>query len=143
MSEQGGAREVKGVDHIGIAVRSLEEALPFYTGVLPFKLVKMETVESEQVRVAFLDAGNCKIELLEPAGEDGPVAKFLEKRGEGIHHVAFETDSIHQTIQQLAERGARMVSAEPKEGASGALVAFIHPKSAGGVLYEVCQKRKK
>ncbi|NNV05302.1 methylmalonyl-CoA epimerase [Geobacillus sp. C56-T2] len=131
---------VKKVDHIGIAVRSIEEALPFYTEVLGLPFLGIEEVESEQVKVAFLQAGEAKLELLEPLSPESAVAKFIEKRGEGIHHVALGVEDITERIRELKEHGIRMIQDAPKRGAGGALVAFMHPKSTGGVLYELCER---
>lgn len=132
---------VKKVDHIGVAVQSLEKALPFYTEVLGLPLLGVEEVESEMVKVAFLQAGEAKIELLEPTSNESPIAKFIEKRGEGIHHVALGVDSIEVRMKELAEQGIRMIQEKPKVGAGGALVAFMHPKSTGGILYELCERK--
>ncbi|MDQ6599563.1 MULTISPECIES: methylmalonyl-CoA epimerase [Bacillus] len=134
---------IKKVDHIGIAVQSLEKALPFYTEVLKLPLIAIEEVASEKLKVAFLSAGETKIELLEPASPESTVAKFIEKRGEGIHHVALGVESIEERIREMKENGIRMISDEPKIGAGGAHVAFMHPKSASGVLYELCEKKGK
>lgn len=134
--------QVKKVDHIGIAVRSIEEALPFYTDVLGLPFLGIEEVESEQVKVAFLQAGEAKLELLEPLSPESAVAKFIEKRGEGIHHVALGVEDITERIRELKEHGIRMIQDAPKRGAGGALVAFMHPKSTGGVLYELCERVK-
>ncbi|MDR6998653.1 methylmalonyl-CoA epimerase [Neobacillus niacini] len=134
---------IKKVDHIGIAVQSLEKALPFYTEVLNLPLIAIEEVESEKLRVAFLSAGETKIELLEPASPESTVAKFIEKRGEGIHHVALGVESIEERMKEMKRNGIRMISDEPKIGAGGAHVAFMHPKSASGVLYELCEKKGK
>ncbi|WP_445612654.1 methylmalonyl-CoA epimerase [Geobacillus sp. YF-1] len=131
---------VKKVDHIGIAVRSIEKALPFYTEVLGLPFLGIEEVESEQVKVAFLQAGEAKLELLEPLSPESAVAKFIEKRGEGIHHVALGVEDITERIRELKEHGIRMIQETPKRGAGGALVAFMHPKSTGGVLYELCER---
>jgi len=133
---------MKGIDHIGIAVFSIEERLPFYTDQLKFQHIKTEMVESEQVKVAFLDAINCKIELLEPISESSAIYQFLQKKGEGIHHIAFETGNIVEKIQDLESQEIRMINSVPKTGAGGAEIAFIHPKSAGGVLIELCEKKK-
>ena len=114
--------EVKKVDHIGIAVKSLDEALPFYTDTLGLSCVGMETVESEQVRVAFLKVGDVKLELLEPLSEHSPIASFIEKRGEGIHHVALGVDDIELRIQELKNNGIRMIHEQPKRGAGGARI---------------------
>jgi methylmalonyl-CoA/ethylmalonyl-CoA epimerase len=132
---------IKKVDHIGIAVRSLEAVLPFYTEVLGLPLLMVEEVESEKLKVAFLKAGETKLELLEPTSPESTVAKFIEKRGEGIHHVALGVESIEERIKELKEKGVRMVQDVPKIGAGGAHVAFMHPKSATGVLYELCEKK--
>lgn len=131
------------VDHIGIAVKDLEIALPYYIDTLGLKLLGIEEVSSQKVKVAFLDAGNCKIELLEPIGEEGAIAKFLEKRGEGIHHIAFGVTDIRTRMEELKEKGVQLLQEEPKPGAGGAEVAFLHPKSSFGVLYELCDKGEK
>lgn len=133
---------MKKVDHIGIAVRSIEDALPFYSEQLGLKCLAIEAVESQKVKVAFIDAHNVKIELLEPLQNDGPIATFLEKRGEGIHHIAFGVHSIRERIDDLKEKGIRMIDESPRRGAGGALVAFMHPQSAHGVLYELCEKEE-
>ncbi|TFD92220.1 methylmalonyl-CoA epimerase [Jeotgalibacillus sp. R-1-5s-1] len=129
---------MKKVDHIGIAVRSIKETLPFYTEMLTLTFLKEETVEEQGVKVAFLDAGNIKIELLEPLSETSPVAAFIEKKGEGIHHVAFGVSGIDERMQELKSKGIRFTSDQSKAGAAGAQVAFMHPKQAKGVLYELC-----
>ncbi|WP_442594747.1 methylmalonyl-CoA epimerase [Neobacillus sp. D3-1R] len=132
---------VKKIDHIGIAVRSLENTLPFYTEVLNLPLLGMEEVDSEKVRVAFLKIGESKLELLEPTSEESPIAQFLEKRGEGLHHVALSVDSIEDRIEEIKNKGIRMINDIPKKGAGGAMVAFMHPKSTSGVLFEYCEKK--
>lgn len=132
---------IKKVDHIGIAVQSLEATLPFYTEVLKLELKGIEEVESEGVKVAFLQVGETKIELLEPLHEDSPIAKHIEKRGEGIHHIALRTDSIDEEMEHIRSKGIKMINEKPKTGAGGSLVAFMHPKSTGKVLYELCEKK--
>ncbi|WP_436372821.1 methylmalonyl-CoA epimerase [Cytobacillus sp. BC1816] len=132
---------IKKVDHIGIAVRSLDKALPFYIEVLQLEFLGIEEVDSQGVKVAFIKAGETKLELLEPTSEESPIAKFIEKRGEGLHHVALGVDSIQERINQMKEQGIRMLQDEPKIGAGGAQVAFMHPKSTGGILYEFCEKK--
>jgi methylmalonyl-CoA/ethylmalonyl-CoA epimerase len=139
--ENRGVKMIKKVDHIGIAVRSLETTLPFYTEVLHLPLLGIEEVESQKVRVAFLKAGETKLELLEPTSEDSPIAKYIEKRGEGIHHVALGVDCIEERIQEMKEKGISMIDSEPRIGAGGAHIAFMHPKSASGVLVELCEKK--
>ncbi len=133
----------KKIDHIGIAVKSIEASLPIYTEHLKLKLMGIEEVESEGVKVAFLKVGESKIELLEPLHDESPIAKFLEKKGEGIHHIALGVDDIKGRIQEIKEKGLRMINDEPKTGAGGAQIAFLHPKSTGGVLYELCEKKEK
>lgn len=132
---------MKKVDHIGIAVKNLEQVLPYYTETLGCPLMKIEEVEGQKVKVAFIDAGNIKLELLEPMSEDSPIHKFIEKKGEGIHHIAFGVDDIEERMAELRENGVNLLSDEPKPGAGGAMVAFLHPKSSNGVLYELCEKK--
>lgn len=133
---------MNGVDHIGIAVSSLEETLRFYTEQLGLIHMKTEEVPTQKVKVAFIDAGNVKLELLEPLDSESPVAVFIEKRGQGIHHVAFNVNNIEERIQEMKERGIRMIDEVPRPGAGGADVAFMHPKAAHGVLFELCEKSK-
>lgn len=109
--------------------------------MLRLELLGIEEVESEKVKVAFLKAGETKLELLEPTAEDSPISKFIEKRGEGIHHVALGVESIQERIDEIKSKGIKMIQDQPKTGAGGALVAFMHPKSTGGVLYEFCEKK--
>jgi methylmalonyl-CoA/ethylmalonyl-CoA epimerase len=132
---------IKKVDHIGIAVKSLEKTLPFYTDVLNLSLLGIEEVDTQRVRVAFLQAGSTKLELLEPTSEESAIAKFIEKRGEGIHHVALGVESIEARISEMREKGIRMIDEQPRPGAGGANIAFMHPKSASGVLFELCEKK--
>ncbi|WP_433743026.1 methylmalonyl-CoA epimerase [Falsibacillus pallidus] len=132
---------IKKVDHIGIAVRSIEDSLGFYTEILGLQCLKIEEVPSESVKVAFIDCGNTKLELLEPTSENSAVWKFIDKKGEGIHHVALGVESIKERMEELKEKGIRLIQDEPKIGAGGAEVAFLHPKSGMGVLYELCEKK--
>ncbi|MED3624397.1 methylmalonyl-CoA epimerase [Neobacillus thermocopriae] len=134
---------IKKVDHIGIAVKSLDGALPFYTEVLQLPLIGIEEVESQKVKVAFIKAGETKLELLEPTSADSPIAKFIEKRGEGIHHLALGVESIEERIREMSEKGIRMIDEHPRPGAGGAEIAFMHPKAASGVLVELCEKKVK
>ena len=131
---------VKKVDHIGIAVKNLDETIPYYTETLGLKVLKIEEVASESVRVAFIDAGNVKLELLEPMSEQSAIHSFIEKKGEGIHHIAFGVEGIEERMNELREKGIRILNEQPKIGAGGAQVAFLHPKSSFGVLYELCDK---
>lgn len=127
------------ISHIGIAVRKLDEAIPLYRDVLGLSWEGTETVESEQVRVAFFRIGATRIELLEPLSPESAIAKHLEKRGEGIHHIALEVDDIEHRLSELAKRGVRLIHERPIRGAHNAKVAFLHPKSTGGVLFELCE----
>ncbi len=131
------------VDHIGIAVKDLDKQVTYYTETIGLKLLKIEEVPSQQVRVAFIDAGNVKLELLEPTSEESAIFKHIEKRGEGIQHVAFGVTGIRERMQELREKGVRILSDEPQPGAGGAEVAFLHPKDSFGVLYELCDKSGK
>ena len=127
------------INHIGIAVQSLDAAIPFYRDNLCMAFAGIEEVPEQKVRVAMLTVGESKIELLEPTSSESPVAKFLEKNGSGIHHIAYEVADIEAAISKLLADGARMVDETPRNGAHGAHIAFIHPKSSGGVLTELCQ----
>ena len=127
------------LEHIGIATPSLEEALPFWRDALGLEVVHTEVVEEQGVRVAMLPVGEPRIELLEPTGPSSPVAKFLEKRGPGIHHVAVRVPDIRAALARLKAQGARLVDETPRAGAGGCLVAFVHPTSAGGVLLELVE----
>jgi len=127
------------INHIGIAVKSLDDSIPFYRDNLGMAFAGIEEVPEQKVRVAMLQVGESKIELLEPTAEDSPVARFIEKNGGGIHHIAYEVDDIGAAIAKLIADGARMVDEKPRGGAHGTRIAFIHPKSSGGVLTELCQ----
>jgi methylmalonyl-CoA/ethylmalonyl-CoA epimerase len=130
---------LKKINHIGIAVASLGEAIPFYQHNLGMNLVGVEEVGEQMVKVAFLQIGESKIELLEPTSEESPIARFLDKNGPGIHHVAYEVEDIEVAISRLELEGMRMIDRTPRSGAHGARIAFVHPKSSGGVLTELCQ----
>ena len=127
------------IEHIGIATRALDEALGFWRDALGLEVVHTEVVEEQKVRVAMLPVGEPRIELLEPTADDSPVAKFLEKRGAGIHHVAVRVDDIRAALARLKESGARLIDEAPRVGANNCLVAFVHPSSAGGVLLELVE----
>lgn len=131
---------VQKVDHIGIAVRNLEESLKFYETALGLKSVGTEVVAEQKVRVAFLPTGDSEVELLEATAEDSPIAKFIEKNGEGVQHIAYRVDDIEAAIAEMKEKGIRMIDEKPRYGAGGAKIAFCHPKSTGGVLIELCQR---
>ena len=130
------------IEHIGIATRTLDEALSFWRDALGLQVVHTEVVEEQKVRVAMLPVGEPRIELLEPTSEDSPVAKFLEKRGAGIHHIAVRVDDIRATLERLKDSGARLIDETPRVGAGGCLVAFVHPSSANGVLLELVEQTK-
>ncbi|WP_130808071.1 methylmalonyl-CoA epimerase [Senegalia massiliensis] len=128
------------VDHIGIAVKDLEETLKFYTDVLGMDLQGTETVEEQKVKVAFLPIGDTEMELLESTDKDGPIAKYIEKKGQGVQHIAYRVDNIEKAIEEMKEKGIRMIDEKPRYGAGGAKIAFLHPKSTHGVLIELCQR---
>lgn len=135
--------EARGLNHIGIAVSSIEAARTFYEGVLGAALESIETVPEQKVRVAFYRLGTegsaVRLELLEPVGEDSPVARFIEKRGEGIHHLAFTVDDIEGRLKALQSAGVRLIDASPRPGAHHTRIAFLHPKASHGVLTELCE----
>ncbi|MEF3254666.1 MAG: methylmalonyl-CoA epimerase [Deferribacterales bacterium] len=126
------------IDHIGIAVKSLDNALAFYDsiGIKPYHF---EEVESQKVKVAFIKVGESNIELLEPTSPESPIAKYIEKRGEGIHHIAYEVKDIKKSLEMLKANGCQLIDSEPKMGAHEKLIAFVHPKSTNGVLTELSQ----
>lgn len=132
---------IQKIDHLGIAVRSLADSVPYYEKALGLKCGAIEDVASQHVRTAFFAVGDVHLELLEPTSPDSPIAKFLETRGEGIHHIAFRTDAIVDQLNQAKEAGVRLIHEVPFEGAAEKLVAFLHPKSTFGVLTEFCQPK--
>lgn len=127
------------IDHIGIATRGIQDAMTFYLDALGLQVAETEEVVEQQVRVAMLPIGESRIELLEATSADSPIARFLEKRGPGIHHIALRVEDIHVALSDLKQNGARLIDEEPRQGASGCLVAFVHPSSTGGVLLELVQ----
>jgi methylmalonyl-CoA/ethylmalonyl-CoA epimerase len=129
---------INHIDHLGIAVRSLDETVPVYEKALGLRCEHREEVPAQKVRTAFFDVGGVHLELLEPTSPESPIAKFLTDRGEGIHHIAFRTDDIAGQLAQAAGAGVRLIHEKPFEGAAGKLVAFLHPKSTHGVLTELC-----
>ena len=126
------------INHIGIAVQSLDATLPFYRDTLSMLFHGIEEVPEQKVRVAMLGVGESKIELLEPTNSESPIAKFLEKNGPGIHHIAYEVDNIEAAIARMKVKGARMIDEQPRSGAHDTRIAFVHPKSSNGVLTELC-----
>ncbi|ABK98903.1 methylmalonyl-CoA epimerase [Pelobacter propionicus] len=131
---------LKKINHIGIAVASLDDNIPFYRDQLGMALAGQEEVAEQKVRVAMFTIGESKIELLEPTSPDSPIAKFLEKNGSGVHHLAYEVDDCSAAIATMIAGGARMIDEKPRNGAHGTLIAFIHPKSSNGILTELCQR---
>ena len=134
---------VKSLNHIGIAVRSIDDQKAFYEDTLGLEFENVEEVPSQKVRVAFFRTGDVRLELLEPTSEDSPVAKFIEKRGEGLHHVAYTVEDIESRIADLKESGLRMIDETPRPGAHHMQIAFLHPKSSHGVLTELCEPANK
>ena len=132
---------IKKISHIGMAVHSIEEAAKFYQK-LGLEIESTEIVESQKVKVAFISIGEVRIELLEPTSEDSAVAKFLEKKGEGIHHLALGTDNLQDRLDTLKEDGVRLIDHTPRDGAHNADIAFLHPKSTHGILLELCEEKK-
>ncbi|MCB9832316.1 MAG: methylmalonyl-CoA epimerase [Planctomycetes bacterium] len=132
---------IEKVDHIGIAVRDLKEAVAIYESILGLELAGYETVDEQKVRVAKMHGGPDCIELLEPSSADSPIARFLEARGPGIHHICLRVDDIETTLARFKERGLRLIDEEPRIGAGGCRIAFVHPKSTGGVLIELSEKK--
>jgi methylmalonyl-CoA/ethylmalonyl-CoA epimerase len=130
------------VEHIGIAVKSLAESVPLFEKLLNSQCYKTELVESEKANTAFFQQGKNKIELLESTDPDGVIAKFLEKKGEGIHHIAFEVTDIENEMERLKEEGFVLLNEKPKAGADNKLICFLHPKTTNGVLIELCMERK-
>ena len=128
------------VEHIGIAVQGLEDAKKIYCDILGLELTGEKTLPERGVKVAFLETGNTKVELLEGIGEESPVTKFVERKGPGVHHLCFEVEDIGRVMEELAKAGVRMIDETPRPGAEGKLVAFLHPKSASGVLIELTEK---
>ncbi len=133
---------IKKIGHIGVAVRDLNDAIGFYKGNLELEIEGTEEVKEQRVRIAFIPLGKSRIELLQSTDPDGPIAKFIEKRGEGIHHIALEVERIEETLQKLKENGVHLIDEKPRIGAHGMKIAFLHPRSTKGVLLELCEKHE-
>ena len=133
---------VTKIDHLGIAVHSISQARKFYEEVLGLTFERIEEVASQKVRTAFFSVGETHIELLEPTDPDSPVAKFLEKNGEGIHHIGYLSDDINHELEKAEQKGCRLIHKEPVAGAGNKKIAFLHPKSTHGVLTEICSKQE-
>lgn len=130
---------ISHIEHLGIAVKSLEQSIPYYEQILGLKCYAVEEVADQKVKTAFFKAGQTKIELLEPTDSESAIAKFIEKRGEGIHHIAFAVDNVQKSLDEVAEKGVQLIDKAPRKGAEGLEIAFLHPKSTLGVLTELCQ----
>lgn len=128
------------IEHIGIAVKNLKESISYYENIFGMKCYKVEEVADQKVRTAFFQVGQTKIELLESTADDGPVAKFIEKKGEGIHHIAFAVNDLPSALNIIEQQGIRLIDREPRKGADGLNIAFLHPASTHGVLTELCEK---
>jgi len=135
--------EPSHIEHIGIAVTNLAASVAFYEQVFGLKCYNIEEVADQKVRTAFFRIGQTKIELLESTDPEGPIAKFIEKKGEGIHHIAFAVENIDDKLRQADKKGVRLIDANPRKGAEGLNIAFLHPKSTGGVLIELCEHKTK
>ena len=128
------------IDHIGIAVKSIADAKKFYEEVLGLKVAEVEEVAEQKVRVAFIPVGDSEVELLESTTEDGPIAKYIEKNGEGVQHIAFRVENLAETLANLKAKGVKLIDETPRNGAGGAKIAFVHPKASFGTLVELCQR---
>jgi methylmalonyl-CoA/ethylmalonyl-CoA epimerase len=132
--------KITQLDHIGIAVKSIAEAGKFYTDILGLTIDDIENVADQKVNVAFLPITGSEVELLESTEPDGPVAKYIDSRGEGVQHMAFRVENLEEALRELKEKGVRLIDQEPRRGAGGAKIAFIHPKETNGVLIEICER---
>jgi len=128
------------IEHIGIAVKNLKEAIPYYENVLGLKCYAIEEVTEQKVKTAFFWVGQTKIELLEATNEESPIFKFIEKKGEGVHHIAFAVENLPSALREVEEKSIQLIDKQPRKGAEGLNIAFLHPKSTGGVLTEFCEK---
>jgi methylmalonyl-CoA/ethylmalonyl-CoA epimerase len=133
--------ELSHIEHIGIAVKNLNTAIEYYENILGLKCYAIEEVKDQKVKTAFFMAGQTKIELLEATSDESPVAKFIEKKGEGIHHIAFAVKNIDSALQEVEQKGVRLIDKQPRKGAEGLDIGFLHPKSTFGVLTEFCEKK--
>ncbi|AHW60948.1 methylmalonyl-CoA epimerase [Draconibacterium orientale] len=131
---------ISHIEHIGIAVNSLEEAIPYYEEMLGLKCYAVEEVADQKVKTAFFQVGDTKIELLESTSPDGPIGKFLEKKGQGVHHLAFAVDNVNDSLNELGEKGVQLIDKTARKGAEGLNIGFLHPKATMGVLTELCGK---
>lgn len=130
---------ISHIEHLGIAVKDLESAIPYYENILGLQCYSIEVVEDQKVKTAFFKVGNTKIELLEPTSPESAIAKFIEKRGEGIHHIAFAVDGVAAALEEMENKGIQLIDKAPRKGAEGLNIAFLHPKSTQGILTELCE----
>ena len=130
------------IEHIGIAVNSLDESIPYYENILGLKCYSVEEVPEQKVKTAFFKVGQTKIELLEPTADDSPIAKFIAKKGQGIHHLAFAVNNLEEQLLSVEQKGIQLIDKTPRKGAEGLDIAFLHPKSTFGVLTELCEDKK-
>jgi len=133
---------IEKIDHIGIAVKSVKETSELLSNILGLKVAGEEIVEEQKVKVAFLPLGDSELELLESTSPEGPIARFIEKKGEGIQHIAFRVNNIEEVLEKLKKEGVRLIDEKPRYGAGGAKIAFLHPKSTNGILVELCERDK-
>lgn len=131
---------ISHIEHIGIAVNSLDEAIPYYENMLGLKCYAVEEVADQKVKTAFFMVGQTKIELLESTDPEGPIGKFIEKKGQGVHHLAFAVDKVNESLNELGEKGVQLIDKTGRKGAEGLTIGFLHPKSTMGVLTEICGK---
>ena len=131
---------ISHIEHIGIAVKDLTVAIPYYEAILGLKCYNIEEVADQKVKTAFFKVGQTKIELLEPTSEESAVAKFIEKKGEGIHHLAFRVDNVADALAECESKGVQLIDKAPRKGAEGLSIAFLHPKSTAGILTELCEE---
>jgi methylmalonyl-CoA/ethylmalonyl-CoA epimerase len=132
--------KIKHIDHIGVAVKTIQEAGKFYTDILGLKIKDIENVAEQKVNVAFIPITDSEVELLESTHADGPVAKYIDSKGEGVQHIAFRVENIEEALSELKAKGIRLIDEKPRNGAGGARIAFIHPKETNGVLIEICER---
>ena len=135
--------ELTHIEHIGIAVKNLDESIKYYEDILGLKCYSVEEVTDQKVKTAFFKVGQTKIELLESTDPEGPIGKFIEKKGEGIHHLAFNVNGLQLALNEAKEKGVRLIDEQPRKGAEGLDIAFMHPKSTYGVLTELCEDNSK
>ncbi len=138
--ERDGWMKILKIDHLGVAVNSISEGKNFWADVLGLEFEGTETVEEQKVTTAFFPVGESEVELLESTSPDGPIAKYLEKKGAGLQHIAFRVENIESALQELKDKGVRLIDEKPRHGAGGAKIAFLHPKATGGILVELCER---